>query len=244
MRRGRGLPQRWLLHGGRPTSRFLIRRRLAVALHHGDRVPRSGGAVLVANHIGWADGPVLAIFSPRPVHALTKAEMFVGPLGRFLRASGQIPLDRFRPDPAAIRACVATLEAGGVVGVFPEGRRGPGDLSRFHRGAAYLALVTGAPVVPVAVLGTRERGGRSSDLPRRGAQVDLYYGEPLHVARQAWPRRREQLDEVSLLIRRRMLDTLAAATAATGQDLPGPLPPDDLDDDPYTGLVHLEPGAP
>lgn len=237
-------PQRWLLHGGRPTSRFLVRRRFAVRLHHPDHVPERGGAILAANHTGWADGPVLAIFSPRPVHALTKVEMFSGPLGAFLRASGQVPLDRFHVDRGAVRACIEVIEGGGVVGIFPEGRRGPGDLSRFHRGAAYLALVTGAPVVPVAVLGTREPGGRSSDLPRRGATVDLYYGEPLRVERQAWPRRREQLDALSLLLRRRMLETIDAATAATGQDLPGPLPPDDLDDDPHTGLVPLEPGAP
>ncbi|MDT9592243.1 lysophospholipid acyltransferase family protein [Nocardioides zeae] len=237
-------PRRWLLHGGRPTSRFLIRRGFGVRVHHGERVPPRGGVILAANHIGFADGPLLAIFSPRPVHALTKQEMFAGPLGAFLRTCGQVPLDRFHVDRGAVRTCVDVIERGGAVGVFPEGRRGPGDLSRFHRGAAYLALVSGAPVVPVAILGTREPGGSSRDLPRRGTTVHLHYGEPLRLQQQAWPRRREQVEEVSLLLRRRMLDNLAAATATTGLELPGPLPPDDLDDDPYTGLVPLEPGAP
>lgn len=215
-----------------------------VTLHHGERVPRRGGVILAANHIAWADGPLLAIFSPRAVHAMTKIEMFHGALGGFLRASGQIPLDRYHPDPAAVRSCARTLAEGGAVGIFPEGRRGPGDLSRFHRGAAYLAMVTGAPIVPVAILGTREPGGTSSDLPRRGGTVDLYYGEPLRVERQPWPRRREQVEAVSLLLRRHMLDTIAEAMALTGTDLPGPLPPDDHEDDSPGGLVHLEPGAP
>ncbi|MFW6774832.1 lysophospholipid acyltransferase family protein [Nocardioides sp. CPCC 205120] len=237
------LPHRWLLHGGRPATRWLVRRRFSVRLHHPERVPARGGVVLAANHVGWADGPLLAIFSPRPAHALTKVEMFTGPLGAFLRTCGQVPLDRFHPDPAAIRTCLGLLRAGRVVGVFPEGRRGPGDLSRFHRGPAYLALVTGAPVVPVVILGTREPGGRSGDLPRRGAHVDLYYGEPLRLPRQPWPRTREQVEEASLLLRRHMLTTLDAARAATGRDLPGPLPPDDLEEDPYSGLVLLEPGS-
>ena len=54
-----------------------------------------GPVIFAANHVGVVDGPLLAIFAPRPVHALTKVEMFRGRLGRFLRASGQMPLDRF-----------------------------------------------------------------------------------------------------------------------------------------------------
>ena len=115
--------------------------------------------ILASNHIGIIDGPLLAVFSPRPVHALTKQEMFEGRLGRFLRASGQIPLDRFHADPGAIRSCLRVVRDGGVAGIFPEGTRGDGELHRFHHGAAYLALVTGAPVVPVTMLGTRPPGG-------------------------------------------------------------------------------------
>ena len=84
------------------------------------------------------DGPLMAIFAPRPVHALTKIEMFRGFLGRFLTAAGQIPLDRFHTDPRAVRLAVHVLREGGVVGIFPEGARGAGELDLFHRGAAYL----------------------------------------------------------------------------------------------------------
>lgn len=237
-------PHRWLLRGGRPASRWLVRRRFAVEVHGAERFPRRGPVVVAANHVGWADGPLMAIFSPRPVHALTKAEMFAGPLGVFLRTCGQVPLDRFAVDPGALRTCLRLLRAGHVVGIFPEGRRGAGDLSRFHRGAAYLALVTGAPVVPLIVLGSREPGAPSGALPPRGGTVHLVYGDPVRVAPAGWPRRREQLDQVSLLLRERMLAVLDEARTTTGRDLPGPLPPDDpaLAEDPPTGTVPI-PGA-
>ena len=69
-------------------------------------------------------------------------------MGRFLRGPGRSRVDRFHPDPRAVKTCLRVLRDGRAVGIFPEGRRGDGDLERFHRGAAYLALVTGAPVVP------------------------------------------------------------------------------------------------
>jgi 1-acyl-sn-glycerol-3-phosphate acyltransferase len=233
-------PRRVLLHGARPLARWIVRRRFAVALHHPERVPSRGGLVLAANHIGIADGPVLAIFGPRPVHALTKQEMFGGRLGTFLLAAGQLPINRFHPDPRAVRACLRVLRDGGAVGVFPEGRRGDGELSRFHRGAAYLALVSGAPVVPVVFLGTREPGAGASALPPRGGQVDVVYGEPVRLVDgpQPWPRTREQVARASLLLRERMLATLDEARGLTGRDLPGPLPPGELEDDPHTGVVE------
>jgi 1-acyl-sn-glycerol-3-phosphate acyltransferase len=129
-------PTRWLLRGGRPGARWLIRRWYDVRVHHAERFPASGPVVVAANHIGVIDGPLLAIFAPRPVHALTKIEMFQGPLGGFLHLVGQIPLDRLRTDPPAIRTSLQVLEAGGAVGVFPEGTRGPGTLETFRAGRA------------------------------------------------------------------------------------------------------------
>ena len=90
---------------------------------------------------------------------------------RFLLAAGQIRLDRFHADPAGVKTCLRVLRDGLTVGIFPEGSRGSGTLERFHRGAAYFALVTGAPVVPVTLFGTREPGAGSNALPRRGAVV-------------------------------------------------------------------------
>jgi 1-acyl-sn-glycerol-3-phosphate acyltransferase len=231
-------PRTWLLHGGRPLSRFLIRRRFPVRLHGTENVPAHGPVILASNHTGLVDGPLLAIFSPRPVHALTKSEMFRGRGGTLLRAAGQVSLDRFNADPGAVKACVRVLRDGGVVGIFPEGTRGAGDLGRFHRGAAYLGLLTGAPIVPVSQLGTRAPGADSNSLPPRGETVDIVYGAPYSFPAQDWPRTREQVGRSSVLLREHMLAELDAALALTGRELPGPLPAGQSDDDPDTGIVH------
>jgi 1-acyl-sn-glycerol-3-phosphate acyltransferase len=227
-----------LLHPLRAPARALVRRRIGVRVHGAERVPARGPVIVAANHVGLADGPLLAIFAPRPVHALTKHEMFQGVLGRFLLASGQIPLDRFHTDTAAVRTSLRVLRDGGVLGVFPEGRRGPGDLRRFHRGAAYLALVTGAPVVPAIFFGTREPGGHTDSLPRRGAVVDLVLGAPYHLGQLPWPRTKEQVEHASVLLREHMLVHLDLAHASTGRTLPGPLPADDVEPDPATGVTE------
>jgi 1-acyl-sn-glycerol-3-phosphate acyltransferase len=219
-------PPAWLLHGGRPAARWLVRRWFDVREHGVGHVPPQGPAIVAANHTGVIDGPLLAIFGPRPVHALTKEEMFRGPLGPWLRVTGQIELDRFTTDVGSIRTCLHVLEHGGVVGIFPEGNRGAGDLSRFRNGAAYLALVTGAPIVPLMMFGTRPPGGGKDALPLRGSVVDLVYGAPFRVARTPWPRTAALVAATREALHVRMLEDLAAGLALTGQTMPGPIPAD------------------
>ena len=234
--------RRWLHSRLRDWARGVVRSRFDVRVHGAEQVPATGPVIFASNHVGVADGPLLAIFAPRPVHALTKEEMFAGPLGRFLEASGQIRLDRFHTDPAAVKACLRVLREGNAVGIFPEGRRGSGDLERFHRGTAYFALVSGAPVVPVAMLGTREPGGHSNSLPPRGGAVDVVFGAPSALPATPWPRTREQVGRASVFLREQMLAHLDHARASTGRELPGPLPAAEIEPDPATGIT--ERGAP
>jgi len=233
-------PRRLLLHGLRPAARTVLGRRYDLQVRHSERIPAHGPVIVASNHVGLLDGPLLAIVTPRPVHALTKEEMFRGRMGVFLRAAGQIPLDRYAPDPRAIKTCIRVLRDGGAVGVFPEGGRGHGELTRFHHGAAYLALVTGAPVVPLMMFGTRPPGGRLSALPSPGDRVDLWYGEPWRIDPVPWPRSRATVLEASALLRERMLADLGAAKAETGRTLPGRIP-GPTPDDPDTGFVAHEP---
>lgn len=233
-------PRRLMLHGLRPLARALMRWRFGVRVHGLEKVPTTGPVIFASNHVGLVDGPFLASFSPRPVHALTKIEMFEGRLGGFLHGAGQIPLNRFSADPSAMKTCLAVLRAGRAAGVFPEGTRGPGDFRRFHAGAAYLGLVSGAPIVPVSMIGTRAPGAGSNALPPRGSPVDIVYGDPLRLEQTPWPRTREQVRHSSLLLREHMIARLDEALAMTGRQLPGPLPVGqrNIDDDPHTGVVE------
>jgi 1-acyl-sn-glycerol-3-phosphate acyltransferase len=230
-----------MLHRLRPPARRYLLRRWDVRVHGAEVVPPTGPVVLAANHIGVLDGPLLAVFAPRPVHALTKHEMFRGRTGQVLHRSGQIPVDRYSPDPRAVRTALRVLRDGGVVGVFPEGTRGDGELHRFHHGAAYLALVSGAPVVPVVLLGSREPGGGINSLPARGARIDLVLGAPARLGSRPWPRTPGMVRDASMLLRERLLETLDEARRTTGRELPGPLPAGQDEDDPATGLVDEGP---
>jgi 1-acyl-sn-glycerol-3-phosphate acyltransferase len=217
-------PPHRLLGALRPPSRAYFRHRYDIRIHDAHHVPRIGAAVIASNHIGLLDGPLLAAFAPRVVHALTKKEMFEGRTGAFLRAVGQIPLSRHDADPAAIKDCLKVLREGGVVGICPEGSRGDGELRRFRTGAAYLALATGAPVVPLVVFGTREPGGSTDSVPPKGARFDFVYGPPVYLEQRPWPRTQAEVRRTATFLRNRLVEHLVEAKGRTGRELPGPLP--------------------
>lgn len=222
-------PETAWLRRYRARAAGVVRRRWDVRTHGLEHVPATGPVILAANHIGVLDGPFLAVLTPRPVHALTKQEMFAGRGGSFLRRSGQIPLDRFNPDPTAVKTALRVLRDGGVLGIFPEGTRGSGTYENYRHGAAYFALVTGAPVVPVTFFGTRPPGGTSNALPRRGERVDIVYGEPWTVDVVDWPRTREHVNGAAALLRQHLRGQVDRARAQVGRELPGPLPEPESD---------------
>lgn len=217
-------PTTWSLYHLNTAAQRVIRRRYDVRLTGVENVPATGPVIMASNHIGVADGPMLAIFGPRPVHALTKSEMFSGFMGRFLHLAGQIELHRDVTDPNAVKQGLAVLAAGHAIGIYPEGTRGDGELHRFTRGAAYFAMVSGAPVVPVYMFGSRRPGDGASTLPPKGSRIDLVFAPPFRVPAQPWPRTKEQVGHVSKLLQEHMLVHLDAVKASTGLELPGPLP--------------------
>jgi 1-acyl-sn-glycerol-3-phosphate acyltransferase len=218
-----GLPERGL-RLLRPRAAQYLRRRYAIDLHGLHHVPASGPVVVASNHSGWLDGPLLVATAPRPLHALVKEEEFAGRTGRLLRAAGQIKIARKRTDAGAIRQALRALEAGQGVLIYPEGRRGDGEFTRFKGGVAYLALVTGAPVVPVAIFGTRRAGEPSEARPAPGSRLDVVYGEPIQLPMQVWPRDRGMLEDAGGQIHRHLRAHVSQAKTALNRDLPGPLP--------------------
>lgn len=231
-------PRTLVLHALRPVFRRVLHAWYDLRVHGAEHVPASGPLVLAANHVGWLDGPLLAIVTPRPVHAWTKLEMFHGPLGLLLSGAGQIPLDRFHADPGAVRSALRVLADGGAVGVFPEGERGDGELHRFHGGASYLAMARGAAVVPVTMVGTRDPGAGASSVPPRGSRIDVAFGAPLDVTAVPWPRTREHVTASSMLLWEHLREHQRRTLAHLGRTLPGPLPAGDIHDDPDTGFVE------
>lgn len=167
-----------------------------------------GPVLLAVNHTALVDGPLLYGQFPRPVAFLVKAEVFRGPLGTLLRHTGQIPVRRGTVESAPLLTALERLGAGGIVGVFPEGTRGDGEVAQVRHGIAYLAVRSGAPVVPVAVHGTRRRRGRDILVPRR-PPVLVSVGPPLHLSRG--PASRRTVAAAASEIHR----TLAAHVAAT-----------------------------
>lgn len=200
-----------------------LRTRWSVTVHDACYVPRTGPVIIASNHIGTLDGPLAVLAPPRPVFVLAKAELFSGFVGQALEAVGQIPIDRSHPDFGAVRRAIHVLRRGQALAIFPEGRRDDGEMRRIFGGAAYLALVTGAPVVPCAFLGTRLPGAGRKALPSRGARIEVVFGKPIAVDAVPWPRRREQVADATEFLRRRLAAHVAGASEAAGIPLPGPV---------------------
>jgi 1-acyl-sn-glycerol-3-phosphate acyltransferase len=142
-----------------------------------EHVPADGPLVVVGNHESILDPFIVAAAISRPIRYLAKSELWSVPgLPWWLASVEAIPVERGKSDIAAIASAIAALEEGEVVGLFPEGgvmREGP-----WLRGAARMALATGAPILPVRLLETRRAlGSRSFGFPRLAALI----GEPIAV---------------------------------------------------------------
>ncbi|MGI8665442.1 MAG: lysophospholipid acyltransferase family protein [Jatrophihabitans sp.] len=173
-------------------------------------VPRTGPAIIAANHLSAADEVFTPITAGRQVVYFAKAEYFTGTgiRGRFIAwvftEFGLVPVDRTNPRAAASTIDVGTelLAAGKVLGIYPEGTRSPdGRLHKFRTGVARLALRSGAPVVPVGLVGT-DRVLPAGQQRWRRAPVQVHYGPALDFSGRAEDERSARaLREVTETIR-------------------------------------------
>ncbi|WP_327252004.1 lysophospholipid acyltransferase family protein [Streptomyces sp. NBC_01244] len=182
------------------------------------KVPATGPVILAVNHSHNIDGPMVMGTAPRPLHFLIKKEAYVGPLGPFLEGIGQVKVDRSGADRGAISRALGVLESGGALGIFPEGTRGEGDFASLRAGLAYFAVRSGAPIVPVAVLGSTERAGRVvKALPRLKSRVDIVFGDAFDAGDGSGRRTRTALDQATVRIQDRLTAHLADAKRLTGR---------------------------
>ncbi|MFF7054264.1 lysophospholipid acyltransferase family protein [Streptomyces griseorubiginosus] len=204
-----------------------VGRRIGVGLMYGLwkprvlgawRMPATGPAILAVNHSHNIDGPMVMGVAPRPTHFLIKKEAFVGPLDPFLLGIGQVKVDRSGADRTAITQALDVLSAGGVLGIFPEGTRGEGDFAALRAGLAYFAVRSGAPIVPVAVLGSSEKRGRLiKGLPPLRSRVDVVFGDPFEAGDGSGRRTRRALDEATERIQKQLSSHLENARRLTGR---------------------------
>jgi 1-acyl-sn-glycerol-3-phosphate acyltransferase len=156
-----------------------------------DNVPKSGPAILASNHLSYADWLFMPLTLPRRVSFVAKAEYFTGTgikgwlQKTFFSGSGQIPIDRSGRDAAegALISAKGVLSKGELFGIYPEGTRShDGKLYRGKTGVARLALETGVPVIPCAVVGTDTIAPPGKKFGT-WTRPKVRYGEPLDFSR-------------------------------------------------------------
>lgn len=185
-----------------------------------EHVPAAGPVIFAANHVSFADEFFTPLAARRQVVYFAKAEYFTTPglrgraMAAFFRGMGQVPVARsdIRSAAAVIDIGVEVLAAGRALGIFPEGTRSPdGRLHKFRTGVARLALRSGAPVVPVGLVGTRDVHPPGSRTWRR-APVEVHFGAPMTFGHRA-------AEERSARVLREITETVRASVQQlSGQD--------------------------
>jgi len=172
-------PQRrlWMWQALFPAVRVVALALFKMTLEGRDRIPRRGPYIMVANHVDWKDPPAIEITFGVAIRFMAKIESFgMFFLGGLMRGIGCFPVRRGESDRRAVVTSLQVLRAGNPLGFFPEGTRSRDRrLHRAHPGIAFLALKSGAPILPVGVTGTPE-----AKLLRSNIRVRV--GEPFGVA--------------------------------------------------------------
>lgn len=167
-----------------------------------------GPLIIVANHVNWLDPVVIALSCPWQLVMLAKEELYHYPiLKSLLRKWGEIPIRRGGADREALRRALHTLSDGRTMGLFPEGRRNfEGELQKGLSGAAFLALQSGAMIVPIGVTGTR--GVRVKPHPFHLGHITINIGQPFQLSRMNSDNQKEELQHHTDLIMRHIAELL------------------------------------
>jgi len=158
-----------------------------------ENVPVSGAAILASNHLSFIDSVFLPLVLRRPVVFLAKSEYFTGRgfkgwlVRQFFLASGQLPIDRSggKASEDALFTGVNVLSEGKLLGIYPEGTRSPdGRIYRGRTGIARMALESGVPVIPVAMIDTEKVMPIGVKIPKV-QRIGIVFGSPLDFSRFA-----------------------------------------------------------
>ena len=168
-----------------PVLRLLFK----VTADGSEHVPSDGPAFLASNHLSFSDSIFLPLVLRRRITFVAKAEYFDDPkTAWFFRAMGQIPIRRGGGSASqrALDSAMDVLREGGLFGIYPEGTRSPdGRLYKGHTGVARLALQSGAPVIAVAMIGTREAQPIGQVKPNFFSPIGVRFSKPMRFDRYA-----------------------------------------------------------
>jgi 1-acyl-sn-glycerol-3-phosphate acyltransferase len=202
-----------------PLARLVYRPRVEGK----DLVPKTGPVIFASNHLSFIDSIAIPVAAPRQVHFLAKSSYFEGKglsgwaSRQFFTSIGAIPVRRGAGQAAldALDQQRALLERGSAVALYPEGTRSlDGRLYKGRTGVAFLALQTGAPVVPVGLIGTDKVMPKGATMPSLKHRVTVKFGAPLDLSHHG--------DSGSGRARRGATDEIMAAIhALSGQELAG-----------------------
>ena len=167
-----------------------------------------GPVILVANHVNWIDPVVIGISCPYQISMFGKEELFHIPiLKNLIRRWHAIPVRRGGADREALRRAIRTVSSGRILGIFPEGKRSAeGELQKGLSGAAFIALQTGAMIVPIGISGTR--GIRAKPHPFHLGYITINIGQPFQLSRTNTDNLKDELQQHTDLIMHRIAELL------------------------------------
>jgi 1-acyl-sn-glycerol-3-phosphate acyltransferase len=182
----------------KPFAVALMRLLFRLEGRGAEHIPARGPVLMVANHSSLLDPPLVGCVSPRQLSFMAKAELFRVPLfGGLIQRLNARPVRREGADAGALRTALRILQDGGVLLMFPEGTRGPeGTLREPKPGAAMLAVMSGAPVVPVFIEGSGRAWPRGRKF-LRPAKVRVTFGPPQIFERRATDGRKRDYETIS-----------------------------------------------
>ncbi len=187
------MARRAFRHGARLILRGLFRLTTRLQIEGLHNIPQNKAAILAFNHLGHLDPLLVSAFSPRAPEFIALADLLQVPgTGPALRAYGVILIHRDEYDRQVIRAALGTLKRGDLLALSPEARQSPNaTLEKGREGAAYLALKSGVPVVPVGITGTQNAYGAWRN--HRRPDICMRVGTSFHLSAQPGPDRHEAL---------------------------------------------------
>lgn len=167
-------------------AQIIMRVKFRMKVCGAENIPENGAVVLCSNHLNFFDPLSVAVSMKRPVHFMSKAELFKNPvIGAFLRGVNAFPVNRDKADINSFKTALGLLKNGDILGIFVQGHRmAEGDVSSAKSGAAMFACKAGAPVLPVYIKTEYKTFG----------DVKVTFGKPLTFPMETKKVKREELE--------------------------------------------------